>query len=121
MISIEEVKVGLFVWWKVHKSIRSWSIPCIVTRIDENSFAVEFLSDFIVMSGIPLSDVPDFFSSQEMRFCTIDEVREYFKEQLREKELRYEEITDMQRDGNVALEDFLHYKKKVEVFLEEYS
>jgi hypothetical protein len=120
MIPVEELKVGLFVWWITLE----WSGPCVVTYVDDTFFRVKSLDSFEESINLHIYNFSIWNRSplSEMTVRTIDEVREYFKEQLRVKEYAIEEMAEKgEGDINIPREKFLHYKKKVEAFLEEHS
>ena len=118
MISVEELKVGLLVWWTSERLVDEWSCPCIVICIEDDSVTVKSLDDFRE-AYLYLSD-GEFYedSLREMRICTIDEVRQYFKEQLRN---RSDALTGKRRELKDLEEETSSYKEKVEKFLRDPS
>ena len=115
MIAPEELKVGLFVWWSAGRHFSSWSCPCVVSDVGDKSFRVKSLDNFMETEDLSkVRTVEDPGVLHEMRICTLEEVRQYFMGQLREKE---DEVIKAQR----TLEDRKRgkdvYEAKIKVFL----
>lgn len=117
-IEKEKIKVGLLVWWRAERYSSGWSCPCIVIRADKKHFRVMSLDDFKETNDLRLDDRDPHGKSgvEEMRICSIDEIREYFKKRDRKFEDGITELNRKLKDTKEEQEDF---RLKSEKFLEE--
>jgi hypothetical protein len=83
MIKQEELKVGMFVWWRCpcmdNRGFPFWSCPCLIIEVYDIKFKIKTLDDhneFLLLYNIGNRNI-----LSEMEPCSIDEVRDYFKEE----------------------------------------
>ncbi len=120
MLKKEDLKVGLLIWWSAERYMRGWSCPAIVTEASDKSFKVRSLDDFKETDDLRMEDDPeglpykDESSRKEMRICTMDEVKEYFKKSMRVME---DKVTENQRALTDAQSNLTEYQERVKDFL----
>lgn len=120
MVRKEDVKPGLLVWWSAERYMNSWSCPAVVTVVEEKWFRVRNLDDFKETVPLRMDDVSGGDKSvltSEMRVCTLDEVKDYFKERRREFE---DTITKKIRGLKDAQEAKVGFEEKAEAFLKTF-
>lgn len=114
MIEKDEIKVGLLIWWSAERLTKAWSCPCVVSHIEGNRFKVTSLDDF--------KEVEDLFLQgpclREMRKCTINEVKDYFKGSER---ARQDAVTRKSRELADAEEELRIYKQRVAEFISKHE
>lgn len=111
MVQASELKVGLLVWWTAERSMKAWSCPCVVTYVDveKNHYRVRSLDDFEETSNLLIDrgEGGDKSSLTEMRICTLDEVKIYFRERSAAMDISNAKRENAQRE----------YLKKAEAFI----
>ncbi len=120
MVRKEDVKPGLLVWWSAERYMSGWSCPAVVTVVEEKWFRVRSLDDFKETDPLRMDDVPSGDKSvltSEMRICTLDEVKEYFKKRKRKFE---DTITEKIRDLKDAQDAMAGFEEKAEAFLKTF-
>lgn len=121
MLEIEDMEEGLLVWWRADRAFgSSWSVPCVVTHLDtdKGSFRVRSLDDFKETGYLRLHDAVDETSRREMRVCTLDDVREFFKRRQYASEDRLIKLRRELKDYEERVSD---YKNKVDAFLSSHA
>ncbi|MFW5888551.1 MAG: hypothetical protein ACOCVY_02430 [Patescibacteria group bacterium] len=108
MINKEDMKPGLLVWWSAERYMNAWSCPAIVTEVEDEWFRVRSLDDFKEI------DLDKDVRTSEMRLCTLDEVKDYFKKRKRGLE---DAVTEKTRALEDAQDKLAEYEKKTEDFL----
>ena len=120
MVKKEDVKPGLLVWWSAERYMSSWSCPAVVTAVEGGCFRVRSLDNFKETAPLRMDDVSGGDKSvltSEMRPCTLDEVKDYFKERRREFE---DTITEKIRDLKDAHDTMAGFEEKAEAFLKTF-
>ncbi len=69
----KNIRKGQLVWWKCSRGDSVWSCPCIVTRVNEDSFMVLVFDE---LKRIKISR--DSRGAYEMKMCSIKKVCRYF-------------------------------------------
>lgn len=118
MVKKEDMKPGTLVWWSAERYMNSWSSPAIVTVVEDEWFKVRSLDDFKETDQLRMDDIPGMDKSvrtSEMRLCTLDEVRDYFKKRKRNLE---DAVTEKTRALKDVQDKLAEYEEKVKSFLE---
>ncbi len=117
MLQAKELKVGLFVWWSVKRTIDAWSYPCVVTAINrKRGFKVRWLDNFHETDWLRLKDMSGFDKSSlhEMRECSREDVEQYFEKEMQELK---NAIATAKSELVAARGRLATYKKRVSEFL----
>jgi len=118
MVKKEDMKPGALVWWSAERYMSGWSCPAVVTAVEENWFKVRSLDSFRETDQLRMDDISDIDKSvriSEMRLCTLDEVRDYFKKRKRSLE---DAVTEKTRALKDAQDKLAEYEERVKSFLE---
>lgn len=115
MIKISEIKKGALIWWKRNPDRFSmgWDCPVIVTEVTKKGFQVKSLDDFKLSPELSMNDGQKFMiptSRNEMRPCSFTEVKEYFKNNLRDKN---QEASDREQAIQNAQKALAEYKESI--------
>ena len=131
MVTVEELKVNLFVWWTASRRLSAWSCPCVIIDVGDICFRVKSLDDFQDGESLLINDSPVQNSNlKEMRVCNMREVQAYFKSQLRDmsdtlihKKRDFEDFEDPEILKYIEYleEEISSYEEKVKVFLDEHA
>ena len=113
MVKKESLRVGLLVWWSANRLVHAWSCPGMITCVKEDSFKITSFNDFKESEDLHLPNRGGESILDEMRQCTLNEVKEYFK--IRERVLN-DVVTQKTRELADASEDLRSYKQGVAEF-----
>jgi len=118
MIEVSDIRVGLLVWWTANRDFSSWSCPCIVTEVNEDTFGVKSFDDFEETNSLRMHDIPggDPTSRYEMQVSNLKEIKRFFEDRKRTLE---DQVTDARRDLEDAQKELSSYQQKTEMALVE--
>ncbi len=116
MVSIEDLKPGVFVWWSAERYMRSWSCPAQVTEVQKDSFKVRSLDDFKESGPLRMHDDVDESTRNEMRLASPAEVREFLEKRVNSLARG---VDSHKKDLATAEEYLSRYKKTVEKVVAE--
>lgn len=121
MIKREKITEGLLLLWSTNNYDDEYTCPAIVIEVEEDWFRVQSLDDFSGSDCISINSISNLDKNTrktEMKICTLEEVREYFKKRTKKlNDIVIKKTNELER----AEKTLDKYQKNVEAFLKTHS